>query len=326
MAKPMQDICELTCPECRTVAHIQKGGVGELKTNLHLWNLAEAHRDHSLKQQMKQHTLLTKEATKRLSELSLQQDPHGYVEMQASDEAYVEPMQTSKSPPIEHTYIDTSPRVRVPKPVDRPLPDIPKDDPPPQVRSSPKPTHHRNPPVDDVPPKTIEEKNPPNQAATNFMDKNPIRASSFGKFEQVQAIACTPDGLMAACDFSDMAVKIFERKQGTYKQIFQLELFAENPRKPADVAILNVASTEKMVSLSRNSPPATKAGYKFLVARHLGIEVYTSNGKYEKIIQPCRTDGICCVTTTADDRILMGDIKKFVITKHDSELSYRLSP
>ena len=285
------EFSQMNCPICNTVVYVSKKQIKTLRTNIQLWNLAKDYQEHA---QLKKQETLAEEVTTRMSGVRIQQNLPPYHDTYSE----LRNDSTTASAPLEHTYLEPM-QSSATKTIERPLPQPPAYDIP-KSKSALSTTPGRR---------------DPSPQATFNIDK-PVQTYSFGHFEQVQAITRTPDGLLAACDFKQSSVTIFEKKSGQYKKKTQLELAKENQHRPADIAFLTIQSVKKgsLKGLLGGSPK-----YVYLVARHKGVEIYTSQGKYERTISPCKTDGICSVTVTVDGHILLGDIKQFVITEHDQE-------
>ena len=135
------------------------------------------------------------------------------------------------------------------------------------------------------------------------------------RFQQLQDIVVTPNGLLCVCDSEGGAVTIYGKNeqdnnnQSRYTKHASLELNPSNPNQPTGVA-------------------ATLDG-KYIVARKTGVEVYSMAGAYMKtfVTTPSSTTkpkksskiqtNVCSLTTTEDGKILAGDIDRCVITIHD---------
>ena len=310
-ATSVEDIMKITCPECRTVAYIPSGSVPGLKTNQHLLNIAQAQREYLLHKQQQRDTLNQEMSLLAVHTKSPSKPASGV-------SSHLE-TSSSASPADGGEYVN----MRVPP---TPPPPMVHDKPATRKTDAPSDEPYYSSIIQRGPAKNQQDKdsNPPLLQHTylklgNKPEEPAVNASGFGHFDQLQAIVCTPDGLVATCDFNDRKVRVFEKQCGDYTEAFRLEL-RRSPNKPADLAILKVAGQSRKKDRDQVlTASATEATYVYLVARRIAIEMYTNGGKYIKSIKPCDTTGLCNVTTTDDGRILAGDITTFNVMELDNE-------
>ncbi len=119
----------------------------------------------------------------------------------------------------------------------------------------------------------------------------------FGQFALADGIGASQDGLLAVTDWRGKKVSIYVMKNNKYDHMLSLKLNAKNMHLPQDVVFC---------------PDG-----KLWVARVIGIEVYSSTGNFEKMIESTGKGTHSLAITDNGNMILAGNVERDVIAVHD---------
>ena len=124
-------------------------------------------------------------------------------------------------------------------------------------------------------------------------------------FMDIRSVTLCSERLFAVCDQKQHRITVFYHNDNMFTKSMNILLTPSNPNSPQSIAVMNDGS--------------------YAVARKTCVEIYSSLGWYEKVVETHggrndKTNGIRSVAVTKTNLLLIGDAKRMEITEYDPQM------